>query len=155
MSQQKNASQLIKDFPGIYKLVQRTLPNGKVLKGHDVQGTAVFTKDGHSAINICVHNPAEENYHMLAYQSEYSLSEHEFTNALNAMASQFGKPTEPVQYTFNQPKKSSTVVVENGNPVIKNPAYYPLSEFIITSSGFTTHRAGNLKGVVDEWKKIG
>lgn len=145
---------LLKNFPGIYRLVKRTLPDGKVLKGSNVQGTAVFSKDGHSAINITVHNPADDTYHMLAYQSDFSITDSEFTNTLKALASQYGKSSEPVHYSFKQAKKSSPVTIENESVPINQPAHYFLEKLTIIPNGFTTLRSGPLKGTTDEWEKI-
>lgn len=150
-----NCESIIKNFPGTYSLIKRTLSNGTVLKGPQAQGTLIYTKDDASAVTISVYNPAEKIYDMVALQTEYSLSSTKFTNKIKAMALQNGKPSSVVKYIFDQPKVSSPVTCENGVLDLKNPADYPLTEIKITKSTLTAyHDDTPPKAAVDEWKKI-
>ncbi|HEV2614733.1 MAG TPA: hypothetical protein VGV92_08510 [Gammaproteobacteria bacterium] len=156
-AESNNCEQIIKNFPGTYTMVKRTLSDGTVLKGSQVQGTLLYGKDGYSSVTITVRDAKNGTYDMAALQTDYSISSTTFTNKLKAMALQFGKPTSPVKYTFDGSKLSSPVVCDNGTLDLKNPADYPLSDLRITAAGILTaiHSDPELKGAIDEWKRIG
>lgn len=151
-----NCDSLLKNFPGTYKLTKRTLPNGSVLSGSDVQGTLAFTNDGYRVLAIAIHNSRTDENNAISLQSRYTLSSNKFTDKLDAFTMQKGKPTDPVLYVFDKSKKSSPVTCENGVLDIQNPPYDPLSDLKFTGTKLTAIvDRGPLKGIVDEWKRIG
>jgi hypothetical protein len=151
-----SCEKIVNDFPGTYKLVKRTMPDGTVLKGSEAQGTLVYTKEGRNAVTISIHNPQNDTYDMIAFQSHYSISPTVFTNKIITMAGQYGKSNSPVKYMFDQSKLSSPVTCKNGTLDIQHPAEYPLADLKITDSRLTAYHnnSDEPKGAIDEWIRI-
>lgn len=150
-----NCDNLVKHFPGTYKLTKRTLPDGTIITGSNLQGTLTFTEDGYRILAVVVRNPKTDAYNAASLQSRYTLSPTKFTDKLDAFTMQEGKTTDPTLYTFDKSRKSSTVVCENSILDIQNPPYDPLSNLKFNGKQlFAFADRGPLKGIVDEWKRI-
>jgi hypothetical protein len=146
-----NCEALIKDVPGTYKLVKRTMPDGTVLSGPKVQGTTIFTKEGHRVTAVSI-NTSEDTF-SAALQTEYSITGKEFSDTLSALVLQDGKSS--AQYKFNQPKATAPVVCNTGTLVVENPPYDPLATLSFTKSGMTASlNKGPEAGAVDEWVRL-
>ena len=149
---ESSCESMIKDIPGTYNLVKRTLTDGTVLSGKNVQGTTIFTNDGRRVTAVAINSG--KNKFSASVQTEYSFSSTKFSDALNALVLQEG--SAPTVYKFNHPKTSVPIVCDNGKLIIKNPPDDPLSTMTFTKNGMTAVlNKGGDSGSVDVWEKVG
>ncbi|HEV2614732.1 MAG TPA: hypothetical protein VGV92_08505 [Gammaproteobacteria bacterium] len=151
-AENNSCEDIIKNIPGTYTLVKRTMPDGTVYSGKQVQGTTMFAKDGHRVTAVTVDEG--KRIFSAAVQTDYSLTSKEFTDTLDALVVQDG--SAPLISEHNQPKKSVPVVCEDEKLTIKNPPVDPLSSLTFTKTGMTAVlNKGSDAGAIDEWKKVG
>jgi hypothetical protein len=156
----KNCKNILNNFAGSYLLVKRTLPNGHILSGSEVQGTLTFTKDGHRGLAVSIHNTTDNKFpefFSASVQSDYSINSSTFTDRLRSMVLHIGQPTETVKYNFGGSAKTATVICDKGNLLINNPPYDPVEKIVITKKGMSATLAAQAKplaGAVDEWVRV-
>ncbi len=147
----ENCNTLIKNIPGTYTLVKRTLSDGTTLSGSNVQGTTIFSPNGYRVTTVAIDK--KNKIFSAGLQTKYSFTTTSFSDKLIGLTLFDGKGQPMMK--FNQSKASVPITCSNGTLTIQNPPNDPLSSLAFTKTGMTAIlNKGSDTGATDIWKKI-